>query len=76
LIEVIDLAKSSGASLFVCHISHNAMGNIGDWLTLIDEANQQGADIATETLTYGAGATTISADVFQRRDWQKIFDIT
>lgn len=76
LIEVIDLAKKTGAALFVCHITHNAMGGIGNWLAMIDEANAVGANITTETLSYAAGGTSISADVFRRRDWQKIFDIT
>ena len=76
LVEVIDLALETGASLFVCHITHNAMGGIGDWLAMIDEANQAGANITTETLSYAAGGTSISADVFRRRDWQAIFDIS
>lgn len=74
--EAVELAKQTKAALFVCHITHNAMGNIGNWLALIDEANAQGANITTETLSYAAGGTGISADVFRRRDWQKIFDIT
>ncbi|MDB3966597.1 amidohydrolase family protein [Porticoccaceae bacterium] len=76
LIEVIDLAVETGAALFVCHITHNAMGGIGDWLAMIDEANQAGANITTETLSYAAGGTSISADVFRCRDWQAIFDIS
>ncbi len=76
LVEVIDLALETGAPLFVCHITHNAMGGIGDWLAMIDEANQAGANITTETLSYAAGGTSISADVFRRRDWQAIFDIS
>ena len=76
LIEVIELAKKTRAALFVCHITHNAMGRIGDWLAMIDQANSEGANITTETLSYAAGGTGISADVFRRRDWQKIFDIT
>ena len=75
LIEVIELAKQSGAATFVCHITHNAMGGIEDWLAMIDAANEDGANITTETLTYAAGGTFIGADVFQRRDWRKIFDI-
>ncbi len=74
--EVITLAKATHAPLFVCHITHNAMGNIGNWLAMIDQANAEGANITTETLSYAAGGTSISADVFRRRDWQKIFDIT
>jgi len=76
LIEVIELSKETKAPLFVCHITHNAMGRIGDWLAMIDRANANGANIATETLSYAAGGTGISADVFRRRDWQKIFDIS
>ncbi|MDG1163741.1 MAG: amidohydrolase family protein [Porticoccaceae bacterium] len=76
LIEVIDLAVETGAPLFVCHITHNAMGSIGDWLAMIDEANLAGANITTETLSYAAGGTSISADVFRRRDWKGIFDIS
>ncbi|MEH6912090.1 MAG: amidohydrolase family protein [Oceanicoccus sp.] len=76
LIEVLELAKSTKAPLFICHITHNAMGNIGNWLKMIDQANADGANITTETLSYAAGGTGISADVFQRRDWQTIFDIS
>ncbi len=76
LIEVIELAKSTQAALFICHITHNAMGRIGDWLAMIDDANKAGANITTETLSYAAGGTSIGADVFRRRDWQAIFDIT
>ncbi len=76
LIEVLELAKLTGAPLFICHITHNAMGNVGDWLAMIDQANADGANITTETLSYTAGGTAISADVFKRRDWQTIFDIS
>jgi hypothetical protein len=73
--EIIALAQQTGAPTFICHITHNAMGRIGDWLDMIDAANRSGANITTETLSYAAGGTSISADVFQRRDWRKIFDI-
>lgn len=76
LVEVIGLASDTGAALFVCHITHNAMGGIGNWLAMIDAANATGTNITTETLSYAAGGTGISADVFRRRDWQKIFDIS
>ncbi|MDE0747989.1 MAG: amidohydrolase family protein [Porticoccaceae bacterium] len=76
LIEVINLAKETKAPLFVVHITHNAMGRVGEWLQMIDEANSAGANIATETLSYAAGGTSISADVFRFRDWRGMFDIT
>jgi N-acyl-D-aspartate/D-glutamate deacylase len=74
--EVIDLALQSKAALLICHITHNAMSGIEDWLAKIDDANSKGANIATEMLSYGAGGTSISADVFKRRDWKTIFDIS
>lgn len=76
LMEVIELAKKTKAPVFICHITHNAMGRIGDWLAMIDQANRAGANITTETLSYAAGGTSISADVFRRRDWQSMFDIS
>lgn len=75
LIEVLDHAKRTKAALFVCHVTHNAMGNIGSWLAMIDQANAEGANVTTETLSFAAGGTGISADVFRRRDWKAIFDI-
>ena len=74
--EALALAIKTGAPLFVCHITHNAMGGIGQWLAKIDAARAQGAKVATETLSYLAGGTSISADVFRKRDWQSVFDIS
>jgi N-acyl-D-aspartate/D-glutamate deacylase len=75
LVEVIELAKQHQAAMLVCHITHLAMGRIDEWLAMIDQANSEGANITTETLSYAAGGTSISADVFKNRDWRKIFDI-
>lgn len=74
--EVLALAESSGAPLLINHITHSAMGGIDKWLAMIDAANARGARVTTETLSYAAGGTSINADVFRFRDWQKIFDIT
>ena len=73
--EVIALAEETGAPVLICHITHSAMHRVGDWLARIDAANARGARISTETLTYAAGGTAISAAVFGR-DWQSIFAIT
>ncbi len=74
LVEVIALAEETGAPLLISHITHSAMHAVPEWLALIDAANARGARITTETLSYAAGGTSISAAVFSR-DWQKIFDI-
>lgn len=72
--EITSRAEATGAPVMICHITHSAMHAVGDWLNEIDAANQRGANITTETLTYAAGGTAISADVFNR-DWRKIFNI-
>ena len=73
--EVIALAEAHGTATLICHVTHSAMGGIGRWLAKIDAANQRGARITTETLSYLAGGTSIAADVFVNRDWRAIFDI-
>jgi N-acyl-D-aspartate/D-glutamate deacylase len=75
LLEIIEVAERTGASTLICHITHSAMGSVGEWLAAIDAANSRGAQITTETLSWLAGGTSISADVFLRRDWRQIFDI-
>lgn len=74
LIEVIALAEETGAPMLINHITHSAMHAVPEWLALIDGARARGARISTETLSYAAGGTSISAAVFSR-DWQKVFDI-
>lgn len=75
LLEIIEVAERTGAPTLICHITHSAMGSVGEWLAAIDAANARGAQITTETLSWLAGGTSISADVFLRRDWRQIFDI-
>jgi len=75
LLEVIGLARKTGAAVHVCHLQASAMGNIAEFMRLIREANDEGFDISMESFPYNAGSTSISAAVFNR-DWQKIFDIS
>ncbi len=73
--EVVTLAERFDTPVHVCHISHNAMRNIGQFLAIIRHARDRGVDITTEVLPFNAGSTVISAAVFGR-DWQRIFDIS
>ena len=73
--EVLALAKKHSASLHICHISHNAMGNLKLFLSEISQARAEGVDVTTEVLPHNAGSTLISAAVFSR-DWQTIFNIS
>jgi hypothetical protein len=73
--EIITLAEAHKVATLICHITHSAMSGIDVWLSKIDAANARGARITTETLSYLAGGTSITADVFVNRDWRAIFDI-
>lgn len=75
LYEVLNLAKDTGVSIHICHISHNAMSNLDVFLSEIRAARQEGVDVTTEVLPYNAGSATISSAVFSR-DWQTIFNIS
>jgi len=72
--EVLTLAAETGASLHVCHITHNAMVNLELFLSEIRAAQSKGVDVTTELLPYTAGSTSIGAAVFGR-DWRTIFNI-
>ena len=73
--EVLALAEQYDTAVFICHITHNAMNGIERWLEKIDAARARGVRVTTETLSYLAGGTSISADVFRKRDWRTIFAI-
>ncbi|MEM7358225.1 MAG: amidohydrolase family protein [Pseudomonadota bacterium] len=72
--EALEQARRSGASVHICHITHNAMRNTSLFLQMIKDAQDSGVDVTTEVLPFNAGSATISAAVFQR-DWRTIFDI-
>ena len=73
--EVISLARTHNTSVHICHISHNAVSNLDQFLQLINDAQASGLDITTEVLPYNAGSALISSAVFGR-DWQTIFNIS
>lgn len=72
--EALALAKDTGASLHVCHISHNGMRNTELFLAEIRAARAEGVDVTTEVLPYNAGSVQLGAAVFGR-DWRTIFGI-
>ena len=75
LVEVIDMARETGAAVHVCHVQANAMEAIEEFLALIRAARAEGIQISTESFPYNAGSTSISAAVFGR-DWRTIFAIS
>ncbi len=75
LYEVLSLARETGVSIHICHISHNAMSNLDLFLAEIRKARAEGVDVTTEVLPYNAGSATISSAVFSR-NWQEVFNIS
>jgi len=75
LIEMIELARSSGAPVHICHLNASAMGGVEEWLRLIRGAREDGIRITTESFPYNAGSTGITAAVFNR-DWKTILGIS
>jgi N-acyl-D-aspartate/D-glutamate deacylase len=75
LLEIIQYARETGAAVHICHVQASAMQNIGEFLSLIRNARNEGIRITTESFPYNAGSTANNAAVFNR-DWQKIFAIT
>jgi len=73
--EVLALAAVTGANIHICHITHNAMGNIELFLAEVRRARSQGVEVSVGVLPYNAGSTAISAAVFNR-DWQTTFNIS
>ena len=74
LLEALGLAERTGASLHVCHITHNGMRSTEPFLAAIRAARARGVDVTTEVLPYNAGSALISSAVFGR-NWQEIFAI-
>jgi N-acyl-D-aspartate/D-glutamate deacylase len=72
--EALEAAERTGASVHICHITHNAMRNIDLFLEEIRAARARGVDVTTEVLPYNAGSAPIQSAVFGR-DWRTIFDI-
>lgn len=73
--DIIALAQKHGATVHVCHINANAMGEVDAFLAMIEQARAQGVQVTTEAYPYNAGSTQIGAAVFGR-NWQEIFDIS
>ncbi|MEH6558883.1 MAG: amidohydrolase family protein [Oceanicoccus sp.] len=75
LIEIIQAAEQSGASVHIHHLVSLATKASEKFLALLRAAQTRGVDITTEIYPYQAGSTSIGANVFGR-DWQKSFGIT
>lgn len=68
LIEAIESAKKSGASLHVVHANSSGGASTADFLRIIEEARSNGQDVTTEAYPYEAGMTSIESALFD--DWE------
>lgn len=68
LIEAIDGAAATGASLHVVHANSSGGGSIAEFLRTIEQARSNGQDVTTEAYPYEAGMTMIESALFD--DWE------
>jgi len=70
LVEVLELAEASGASLHVVHINSSSAAAIEKSLEMIDAASRRGLDVSTEAYPYTAGSTFLESALFAP-GWRK-----
>ncbi|MDE0104673.1 MAG: amidohydrolase family protein [Bryobacterales bacterium] len=72
LLEVIELARTTGAQTHVVHLNSSARDRVGEYLAEIERAQAAGVDITTEAYPYNRGSTLIQSHLFN--DWERYTD--
>ena len=72
LMEVIELARTTGAQTHVVHLNSSARDRVGEYLAEIERAQAAGVDITTEAYPYNRGSTLIQSHLFN--DWERYTD--
>ena len=67
--ELIALSAATGAHMHVCHINSSSSRDIGDCVALLKGAQAQGASVTVEAYPYGAGSSTVGAEIYRGADW-------
>jgi dihydroorotase len=70
--SALSLARQRGVPLHIAHLNSTAGSRIGEWLTAIKGARQQGADVTAELYPYTASATLIQSALYD--GWEKLPD--
>lgn len=64
ILEIIEVAHTTGASIHVCHLNSTSLRMIEQIRVELLAARGQGVAVTTEAYPYGAGSTGIGADFF------------
>ncbi|MBL4839124.1 MAG: amidohydrolase family protein [Kordiimonadaceae bacterium] len=75
LIELIDLARKTGAIVHMVHLVSTGLERVPLYLKMVDDAQAEGIDFTTELYPYTAGSTGINSGIFDH-DWQRKFGVS
>lgn len=75
--EIISVAASTGVHAHIVHLNSISLKDIQLIAEMISTAQQAGVKLSTEAYPYGAGATSIGAEMFRGEGWrERIGNIT
>lgn len=67
--ELVALSAATGAHMHVCHLNSSAGRDIEACAALLLGAQARGLPISVEAYPYGAGSSTIGAELYRGSDW-------
>ncbi|WP_368904360.1 amidohydrolase family protein [Taklimakanibacter lacteus] len=67
--ELVALSAATGAHMHVCHINSSSSRDIRDCVTLLKGAQARGLPVTVEAYPYGAGSSTVGAEIYRGADW-------
>ncbi len=67
--ELVALSAATGAHMHVCHINSSSSRDIRDCVALLKGAQAQGLPVTVEAYPYGAGSSTVGAEIYRGDDW-------
>lgn len=67
--ELVALSAATGAHMHVCHINSSSSRDVRDCVALLKGAQARGLPVTVEAYPYGAGSSTIGAEIYRGHDW-------
>ncbi|WP_417438473.1 amidohydrolase family protein [Idiomarina sp.] len=69
--EIISVAASTGVHAHIVHLNSISLKDIQLIADMISTAQEAGVQLSTEAYPYGAGATSIGAEMFRGEGWRE-----
>ena len=73
--EQLSLAALAGAHMHVCHLNSTSVRDIEACAQLVQDAQARGLPVTVEAYPYGAGSSTVGAELFRGDDWIQRFGV-